>query len=157
MALYRVTAYDVATGAVVDTFKTMLALISANTDGHRGELLLLSVSGAGSDPQDIQVSIRAARTNNAGAGTKTSVTPTSVDPDSLATIITAGKNYSVEPTTYESEYLIEASFNARAGFFWSAQEGRGIKWKKNQTLGILCTPGTATATTVDLTAEFSQY
>jgi hypothetical protein len=157
MAHYAVTAYDVATGAVVDTFKTMLSMISANTDGHRGELQFFSVCGAGGDPQDIQVTCRINRTNNATAGTSTAVTPTSLDPDSLATVITSGKNYSVEPTTYESSFALEAAFNARAGFTWSAPRGMGIKWKKNQTLAILCTPGTATATTLNLTAHFEQY
>lgn len=135
-----------ATGSSANTFKTMLAIICANTAGHRGELRWISIGGGGGAPQDYQARLRINRTSNAGAGTPgSSPTPAKMDPNSLASILTAGDLYSAEPTTYETVPLYEVGFNSRGGHSFSWPVGRGIKFGINQTLGILVAPSEAAA------------
>lgn len=159
MSRYKVVANDIATAAVADTFRTILALIVANTTGHRLRLRSLTIACSDGTPQDQQIAVRVNRTSNAGAGTPaTSLATTDipkVDSTSRAPLSTAGIDYSGgEPTTYETNPLFQTEFNDRGGFSkeWTPEDAP--RANQNQTLGILCAPRAAAASRVTITAEF---
>lgn len=155
---YKVVASDVVSGAVADTFKTLMALIVANTAGHRLRLRSLSVGPSDDTPLDLPVAVRVNRTNNAAAGTvgssQTTAQVAKTDPDSRDALSTVGLSYSAEPTTYEAYPQFQMDFNLRGGFIkeWSAEDAP--RAKQNQTLGILVAPRTAAAVRVTISAEF---
>ena len=157
MAHFSATAYDVATGAVVDTFTTLMSLKAANTTGHRARLRKLTVGGAGQIAQDIQAALRLLRSDNTGDGTATSVTPTKKDADSLAANITAAKAHSAEPTTMDTTYVWEGSINSRGTLVmeWDAADAPVIQ--KNTALNLQGSPGTTTAVTLNITMEWEEF
>lgn len=157
MSHHSATAYDVPTGAVVDTFKTLMSLKAANTTGHRARLRSLNVAGAGGAAQDIQATLRLLRSDNTGDGTATSVTPTKKDPDSLAANLTAAKAHSAEPTTMESTYIWEGALNARGTLIKEWGEDDAPIIAKNTALNLQGTPGTTTAVTLNITMEWEEY
>ena len=115
---HKLNVAAIATGATANAFITLLGLKLANTAGHRARLRRLIVGGGGGAAQDVQVSLRLRRTSNAGAGTATAVNVDTIgqaDAGSVASRIAAiGKNYSAEPTTYETASLGLAAINSRA-------------------------------------------
>lgn len=156
MARYSVTAYDVPTGAVVDTFVSLMGIKAADTAGHIARLCSISVGGGGQAAQDLQCSLRLARTDNTADGTGTAVVPTKHDPNSPASNLTAKETYTVEPTALESTYLWEDGFNARGTIIKEWAAGKGPLWGKNQTLVLQATPGDTTAITLDITMEYEE-
>lgn len=159
MPHFVATQYDVATGAVVDTWKTLMALKAANTIGHRGRLRKLIVGGAGGAAQDVQVSLRLTRTDNTTDGTgDNDLTETKKDPDSIAANLIAKSDYSAEPTTKATNYVGEYSINSRGLLV--------IEWPdpveapviaQNSTLCLEATPGAASAVTLNVTLEWEEF
>jgi len=155
---YAVTATKVASGAVADTFKTLAAAIAADTAGHRARLRSLFVGPADQTPQDKNVCVRLIRTNNATAGTPgSSPTPTQLDPDSRASVLTAGTNYSAEPTALESTPCFAADFNLRGGLLkeWDEEDAPVIQRK--QTMCVQAAPRTANAATLTITLVYEEF
>lgn len=155
---FAITAEDVATGAVADTFTTLIGLKAANTAGYRARLRSLSVGVSGDAPADRNVAVKIARTDNSGDGTNTAQTPVKLDAASRASIMTGGVDYTAEPTTYESTPLWAFDFNLRGGVLdkaWDAEDAP--VWGPDQTLGILAAPRTANAESLTITAEFEEF
>lgn len=56
-------------------------------------------------------------------GTRTTVTPQSLDPADAACVATAGENHTVEPTYTAGAILLNVALNQRATFRWVAAPG----------------------------------
>ena len=160
---YSLTFNDVATGAAADTFKTLAALIAADTAGHRCRLRALNVGPADDGPSDLNVELKIARiadVSAGGAGTTTAVTaanmgrPESVQRDG---VITGGRNYTVEPTAYETEPLWTHGMNIRGGFFkeWGVEEAPVLE--TDQILGLLAAPRSAAAIRLSGTLIYEEF
>lgn len=154
---YSVTAHAVATAAVVDTWKTLIGIIMADTLGFRARVRAISIGPGGEAAQDVNVTFRLGKTNNATAGTATAATPKAFDPLARASIATAGVNYSAEPTTLDSQFLWQAGLNGRGSLLkeWDA-EGAPIVNRK-ETLVLQATPGAANAVKFDVTVEYEEF
>lgn len=151
---------DVLTSAAAGTWFSIAGLITANTAGHRARLRKISVTPGGAlAAQDVNVNLMLIRTNNATAGTPgSSPTPTKIDPNSLASILTAGVNYGAsEPTTFETTALSIVGINGRGGWVEAWGEADAFKWGQNQTLVLRATPGVATAVTLSGYLEYEEW
>ncbi len=158
---YKLSFSNIASGAVADTFKTIAAIIAAATVGHRARLLSLQIGPAGDTPTDVAVAVKLNRTNQATAGTCTAVTAANMakaDKLSLDCLMSGGRNYTVEPTTYDTEAPFQLDFNLRGGFLkeW-VDPNQMICWGPSQTFGLLIAPRTAVAVEVSGTLEFEIY
>jgi len=150
-----------ATGAVANTYLTVLGLKMANTAGHRAKLRRLVISGGGGAPQDEQASIRIRRTGNTADGTSTAVNVNTIAPKDegcvASNIAAMGKNYTVEPTTYATEILAGGSLNARGQLVLSWPGDDAPQFGINQTLGIEAAPGQAVALNLEALAEWEEF
>ena len=158
---YGLTLDAGSTGAVANTFKTMLALIAANTAGYRARLFRLEV-GPGEAPQDESFSLKLWRTNNATAGTPGSTVTAANMPkfDSLSrdSIISGGLLYSAEPTTFDNQPLLQQDFNFRGGFLWETDDpNKMFKFGLNQTLCVLAAPRVATARKLSISVGYEEF
>lgn len=160
MPSYSVKVDGISTGAVANTYKTVLGLKLANTTGHKARLRRLVVGGGGGAAQDLQVSVKIDRTGNTTDGTSTSVNVATIlqhEADSVASNINAiGKNYTAEPTTLAGDAGAGGSLNTRGALVLEWPEGKGPEWGINQTLCILAAPGAATAATLDIGVEWDE-
>ncbi len=151
---------NVASGAVADTYKTLAALVAADTAGYRCRLRSLTVGPADDAPADLNVSLKINRVDDVsagGAGTATAVTPAPKDSLSRAAVITAGKAHSAEPTTYNTVPLWECEINLRNSLIkeWGADDAPVIN--RDQLLGLLVAPRTAAAATLSGVLEFEEF
>lgn len=160
MGVYAIKVEGIATGASANTFKTLLGLKLANTAGHVARLRRLVVGGGGGAAQDLQVSIRLRRTDNNADGTSTAVNVNTIgkhESEQIASVVSAiGKNYTVEPTNYETEMLGGGALNTRGGLVLEWAPGEGPRFGKNQTLGIEGAPGSATAANLEIALEWEE-
>lgn len=158
---YKLNVAGIATGAVANTFISLLGMKLADTVGHRARLRKLVVGGGGDAAQDIQVSLRLRRTDNTTDGTKTDVNVNTIgqaDPASRASVVSAiGKNYTDEPTTFETGTLGLAPLNARATLVQEWGPDEAPCWGPDQTLVLEGAPGTAVAVNLEVTAEWEEY
>jgi hypothetical protein len=147
--IYSLTAEDVDTGAVADTFTTMLALIAGATAGHRGRLLQLTVTPAGNAPADLNIACQVNKTDQTTAGTPGATTTSANiprgDPAQRDSIMSGADEYSVEPTNYDTKASWAADFNLRGGLDHAWAPGEGPAWGPSETLGIRLAPRTAAA------------
>jgi hypothetical protein len=152
---------DLATGASADTFKTLVALVLANTAGHRFRVRALSVGPSDDAPDDKNVAVRLARTDNTGAATGGSAVTAANIPkkDSLSrdTVATAVRGPTAEPTTYETEPVYQMDFNIRGGLLkeWSDIDAPIVN--RNQTLGLLAAPRAAAAVRLSGSIEIEEF
>ena len=160
---YVLTFTDVATGAVADTYKTLAALLAADVAGNQCRLLALNIGPSDDAPADVNVGIqikRIADISAGGAGTKTAVSAANMGRPYVDTrdgVITGGRNYTVEPTAYETEPLFAMDFNLRGGFFkeWTAESAPVIK--QDMLLGLLAAPRTAAAAKLSGSLEYEEF
>lgn len=157
MSRYAVSDYDIPSGAVVDTFKTIAALKTANTAGHRGRLRKVTIGGAGQTPQDIQMALRISKTDNTADGTgDNALTVAKLDAADIASVMTAKSDYSVEPTTVSATPFLETGFNARGTPVFEWAPGEGPLWGINETLVLQVAPGEATAVPLAFSLEWDE-
>ncbi len=157
MPAFSISAYDVETGAVVDTFKSLLGLKAADTVGHRARIRSLTAGGAGAAAQDIQVALRLVRSNNTTDGTATAVTPEKLDPDSVAANLSGKKDYSAEPTVVASVPVWEGSINARGTLVKEWLPGEGPVVDRDSTMLLQGAPGITTAVPLSVAMEFEEF
>jgi len=160
MSIYHCKVEGIATGAVANTFKTILGLKYADTLGHRGRLRKLFIGGGGGAAQDLQVSIRLRKTDITADGTSTAVNVNTIgksDPTSQASLVAAmGKNYTVEPTTMGTDTLGGGSINGRSGLVLEWGPGEGPTWGRKECLAIEAAPGEATAANLEAYVEWEE-
>lgn len=163
MPVFSVHVPQVATGAVANTFTTLLGIKMANTLGHRARLRKLLIAGGGGAPQDEQVAIRLTRTDNTAAGTNTAVNVNTIqkaDPASIASNVNAiGKTYTAEPTTKGTDLGSGGGLNARGvlQLDWTNDMANAPKIPSNTTLCIEGAPGQAVAVNLSMMAEWEEY
>ena len=142
----------VATGSVADTFKTIVAAIAGDTLGYRFWVNYLGVFTDDSTPLEHNLALRLCRiadVSGGSAGTGTAVTPVKPDDLGAASIITAKKDFTVEPSTYESTDLLVGGRHAKTGFVWQWDEMAGAPvGNRDQLIGVLAAPKSTTALTL---------
>jgi len=165
MAFYTMTFDNVSTNNAADAYKTIAALIVADTAGHRMRLRALHVGPADDTPQDKNYTVQVKRigdVSEGGAGTA----PEDVaaadmgkkDPDSVASIISGKRGlFTAEPTVYDAEPLFMKGVNGRGSFIkeWSAEEAPVAT--RDQLLGVLATPRSAAALQVSGAMDFEVF
>ena len=157
---YSVNFNNVSTGAVADTYKTLLALVAADTAGYRFRLRSINLGPGDDAPQDLNVSIKLGRVEDVsagGAGTGTAATPLPKDSLSRAAVITAKTNCTVEPTTYGAVAAFELDLNRRNSFVkeWSSEDAP--VFNRDQLAGLLGAPRTAAAAVLSGSMEFEEF
>lgn len=165
MPFFSLTAIDVPTEstATKDLYTTIAALIVADTAGHRCRVVGINIGSDDDTPADRVASVKLARIADVSAGTagtKTAVTGANMgktDPNSVASIITGGRAYTVEPTTYETEPLFSEPFNLRSGFFKEWPENQGKLADQDMLIAVLVAPRTANIAIVTVTIDFEVY
>jgi hypothetical protein len=160
MPRFALNIPQLSTGASAGTYAARLGLKLANTAGHRARLTKIVLGGGGLGPQDVQLSFRLRRTDNTSDGTATAVSAAEIarlDPDSLASNVSAKKTYTVDPTTLEDGAVAAGSVNARGCLVLEWAAGEGPRWGKNQTLVLEVAPGSATNTSFDVTVEWEEF
>ena len=164
MPFYKVPFKDVETGAVADTYMTVCSIIVADTAGHRCRLRSLQVGPSAATPTDLNVDIVVGRIADVSAGaagtpgdTVSAANTPKVDPGSVASLMTSGRDYSVEPTAYETEYLWEVGVNSRGLFIkeWAAIDA--IVATQDMLLGILAAPRAATLVAITGSIEYEVF
>jgi hypothetical protein len=105
--------------AAVDT--SLLALISAAT--IRPVIYELGF-GSSATPADNAFLMKLQRFTV--AGTATSVTPQKMDPPDPASLASAGKAHSAEPTYTSGEVVLQFAINQQATYRWVVPPDRGI-------------------------------
>ncbi|MFA7254120.1 MAG: hypothetical protein WC107_06235 [Patescibacteria group bacterium] len=158
---YKLKVDALATGAAANTYATLLGLKLANTTGHRCRLRRLVIGGGGAAAEDIQVSLRLRRTGNTADGTSTAVNVNTIGDargGSVASRVAAiGKNYTVEPTTYETGALGLGAMNSRATLIMEWGPDDAPVWGPNQTLGLEAAPGSAAAAHLEAALEWEEF
>lgn len=165
MPFFSLTAIDVSSesGATKDLYTTIAALIVADTAGHRCRVVGINIGCDDDTPTDRAASVKLARIADVSAGTagtKTAVTGANMgksDPNSVASIVTGGIAYTVEPTAYETEALFAEPFNLRSGFIKEWPENQGKVADRDMLIGVLVAPRTANIVIVTVTIEFEVY
>ena len=154
---------DIPSGASADTFKTMATLIVADTAGHRIRVTSISVGPSDDAPADRNVAIHLKRIADRSAGTAgtagTSIAAASIPKKETAsrdTIVTAGLNYSVEPTTYETYPVFEMEINDRGGFIKEFGDD-GPVFERDQMCSLLAAPRAAAASRISGCIEFEEF
>ena len=113
--------------------KTAAKIISAAAKRFEAVEIIMTGSGI-TAPADTQHNCKAAFLSAAGAGTAGSApTPSKSDQASQASLMTAGVNFSAEPTTYETNVFPIFGFNQRGGMRWAVPQGEGYKADGGQT------------------------
>lgn len=158
---------DIASGASINTFKTLVALLAADTAGLRIRLRSLSIGVSEDTPLDLAVGLqltRVADISAGGAGTSDTTVATSAiakkDAESADSPVSGKVDFvtsGVEPTTYESEPLWAIDFNRRGGVIkeWDAENAPVIH--RDQLLGLLVAPRTAAAVRLSGVLEFETF
>lgn len=158
--IYSLTVEDVATGAVADTYTTLLALVAGSTTGHRGRLLQLIVGPSDNTPQDLNAGVRVSKTNQDTAGTPGSTVSAAnipKHPNERVSTMTGARAYSVEPTTYETYPAFQADMNRRGGMMQAWTREEAPQWGPSETLGILFAPRTDAVARVSATIIWEEW
>ncbi len=154
---------DIATGAVADVFKTLAALEIPDSLGNRIRVRSLIVGFAKDTPDDQPIAIVMSRIADRSAGTagsSTAVTTANIpkkDPDSIDSLVAGERNYTVEPTTFETENIFADEINDRGGIIKEWDEEGAPKFTRDQLCAVRAAPRRALAASVTGTIEFELY
>jgi hypothetical protein len=143
----------VATGASAGTYKTIAAL-DAGASGNKGKLTAINV-GCQDNGVDDQIRVRVVRGDRSGTGTSTADTPLKKDTAGRAAGMTAGKNFTVEPTAL-GDPVYQGVFNARGALRIEFPPGREICWEGGEQLCLQAAPDTANARTLEGSWEWEE-
>jgi len=157
--IYTVPFEEVVTSAVINTYKTIAAIVAGDTAGYRARLRELTLGCSDDSPADRALSVLLKRIDDlsgGGAGTTTAVTPVPRDSLGRAAVITAAKNYTDEPTVYGNQ-LWELELNLRISLFHEWPQDLAPIVNRDQLLGLLCAPRTANAATLSGSLVFEEF
>lgn len=116
------------------SYKTLVSLIGAASAPRRSRIHELSF-GTDGTPADVAVVIDLSRMT-ADDGTKTNVTPVSLDPADAATTMLSRANFSAEGTITATSSMLAIPINCRATFQWMAAPGSEIVTPATAAAGI---------------------
>jgi hypothetical protein len=155
--MFTVSFRNVLGDATGDADTTIAAIIAADTAGHRCRIREIALGFSDDAPADLNMGVSLQRTDNTTAGTAVgSPTPEPLDSDSLAAIITAGVDYTDEPTTYgDPLWAIELHRQNSLIKEWS-QEDAPI-CSRNETVGLVTTPRTSAAASMSGHIVFEEF
>lgn len=154
--MFTVSFRDVLGDAVADADTTLAAIIAADTAGHRCRVRSIALGFSDGTPADENMGVSLQRTDNAGAGAKSAFTPVPFDSDSLAAIITAGVDYTSEPTDYgDPLWAIELHQQNSLIQEWAPEDAPVCN--RNETIGLVTTPRVATAATMSGHIVFEEF
>ncbi|RME36530.1 MAG: hypothetical protein D6788_11370 [Planctomycetota bacterium] len=149
--LFNVPFDDIATGTSDGVYKTIAAIINPDTAGARFLLREIDIYPNDDAPPDTQVRIAVKRILDVSAGTAgtagTTIAGTAIpklDPNSIDASQTAKLDYSVEPTTYETNAVFQAAMNSRGGFQKPFDDETAVRVLRDQHLGLLAAPNGST-------------
>jgi len=161
---YSLPFDDLATSASANTFKTMIAMISADVAGRRFRVRSLQLGFADDTPADTNLCIQMKRIADVSAGTAgtagTTLSAANVpkkEPTVADTVVTCKRNYSAEPTAYEAEALFETELNARGSIIKEWSEVDAPVAGQDMHIGLLVAPRNAAARQVSGSIEFEQF
>lgn len=162
MPTYTLAFSNIDTGGTADAYKTIAALIASATAGYKARLRRLVVTPADDSPADANINVRINRIDDVsagGAGTATAVTAANMGrplSDQRDGVITGARNYTAEPTAYNTEPLWQASFNSRGGltYEWGIDDAPVIN--NDQLLGLLASPTASAARTLSGCMTFEE-
>lgn len=147
---YTIPFENISTGAVADTFKTLVSLIMPTAGATcRAAIVGIRLAGGDAAPTDLTLVARFRRVlTGSGKGTAgTTITAANIpkkDNLSQDAPFTAGTNYSAEPT-YEAKTLWEMAFNSRTGVMEAFGRENEIIGNYDQVIGLEVAPRTASA------------
>ncbi len=150
MPSYSVAVPDIVAGGAPQTLVNIFSVAGVS----RGKINNIIVS-SGASPDDQAANFEVKRTT--GVGTEGSgVTPSPLDPDTVASSFDAGEVHSIEPT--ESSYILLAkSLNQRATFSWLANPGSELVMPAITNNGISVVRRSSTAVyVIDCTVIFEE-
>ena len=155
--MFAVAFRNIAGDAVQDADTTIASVITANTAGHRCRIREIAVGFSDDAPADLNAGISLQRTSNAGAGVAaSSPTPLPLDSDSLAAIVSAGVDYTTEPTTYgDPLWAIELHRQNSLIKEWGPEDAPVCN--QNETIGLVNTPRTAAAASLSGHIIFEEF
>lgn len=160
---YSIPFNNVATGASAGTFKTMAAAIVPDTAGRRIRVRALNIGPADAAAADRNIAVRIERIADVSvgtAGTSTAISAANVpkkDTQSQDSIASGAVNYTVEPTTYETNPLWADEFNDRGGIIKEWDQNGAPKALQDQLIAVRCAPRTANASNVSGCLEIEVY
>lgn len=162
---YQLIGDDLPTLAVADDYKTMLSLIVADTAGHRARLRTLTVGFADDSPADNNVGLTIERIADVGGGSPGTLTAVAVgdiakvDPGSIDSIVSGGRNYTVEPAAFETEPLWTMGLNDRGGLEkeWTVEEAAKFIVLQDQLLALRSCPRVAVLSRMNVTLGFEVF
>jgi hypothetical protein len=153
MAKYALPLSGIATSGSAGSYKTIAAL-DAGASGHCGKLQAINIACQDNQVDD-SLRVRVVRGNRDGTGTSTSDTPLKKDSRSRASGMTAGNDFSVEPTTL-GDPIFQTAFNGRSTLRIEFPPGREIEWQGGEQLCIQVAPDTANARTLEGAIEWEE-
>lgn len=154
--MFTVPFQDDVTEAAQDADQTMAAVFTADTLGHRCRIREIGLGCSEDAPVDLMMGVSLMRATNAGAGTKTAVTPVKCDSLSLASIISGGKKYTDEPTVYGIQlFNIEMHLQNTLLKEWSAEDAPPCN--RNELIGLVVTIRTAAIRTLSGYIKFEEF
>ncbi|KKN53076.1 hypothetical protein LCGC14_0605880 [marine sediment metagenome] len=156
---FAVPFRNVLGDAIADADTTIAAVIAADTAGHRCRIREIALGFSDNAPADLNMGVSLQRTGNTTAGTAaSSPTPEPLDSDSLASIISAGVDYTAEPTTYGTAlWAIELHRQNSLIKEWAADDPAAPVCNQNETIGLITTPRTAAAATMSGHIVFEEF
>ncbi len=137
---------NIAGDATGDADTTIAAVFTADTLGHRCRIREIALGFSDDAPADLNMGVSLQRTGNAGAGTAaSSPTPEKLDSLSLASIVSAGVDYTAEPTTYGTNPLWAIELHRQNSLIqqWASEDAPICG--RNELIGLVTTPRTAAA------------
>lgn len=147
---YCISIRNTAGESTQNQDKTMVAAFTADTAGHRFRVREIGAGNSDVAPADLNIGVALKISTNATAGTAdASPTPEPLDSDSLASIVSGGADYSVEPTVY-GDPVFALELHTQASFIkeWAPEDAPICN--RNELAGVVVA-ARAAATAPDLT------
>jgi len=156
---FTVPFRNVAGDAVLDADTTIASVITADTLGHRCRIREISLGFSDDAPADLNMGVSLQRTDNTTAGVAaSSPTPEPLDLFSLASVISAGVDYTTEPTTYGTPlWAIELHRQNSLLKEWGPDDPAAPVCNRNETIGLVTTPRTAAAAVMSGHIIFEEF
>ncbi len=153
------------TGAVLDVYTTMAAVIVDDTQGHRIRVRGIHVYPADPNPLDHNIGVHLDRIADISAGSAGTLGDTVAkadmphhDPGSVDSLVLGRRNYSVEPTVFETESLFVGGFHMRGGLINERfDDDEKYVCTRDMLIALRCAPRASVIMTVSGVILFEVY
>ncbi len=159
---------QIATGSTADVYKTMAALIVDDTQGHRIRVRGIHVYPADPNPLAHNIGVHLDRILDLSAGSAGTpgTTPDPVakadmphhDPGSVDSLVAGERDYTAEPTTFQTESLFVGGFHMNGGLINERfDEDEKYVCTRDMLIALRCAPRAAVTLTVSGVILFEVY